>query len=208
MAAHGGHPPTSLGLDMRKLGMWTFIGSESIFFGTLIANFFRWRSSSEGGLGPENLDINLTGAGAFVLLMSSLTMVLGLAAIKSGRMGRYRLWIAATVALGVVFIGIQTYEFTNFGVEGLGMGSSLFGGAFFALTGFHGLHVVIGVIWLAFLLIFKVGKDIRPDGAGHVDEGDHSVISVEICGLYWHFVDLVWVFIFTLIYLLPSVPSA
>ena len=96
MAAHGGHTHTSLGLDMRKLGMWTFIGSESVFFGTLIANFFRWRSSSEGGLGPEHLDINLTGAGAFVLLMSSLTMVLALAGIKSGRLDRYRLWIAAT----------------------------------------------------------------------------------------------------------------
>lgn len=202
MATHGGHTHTSLGLDMRKLGMWTFIGSESIFFGTLIANFFRWRSSSEGGLGPEHLDINLTGAGAFVLLMSSLTMVLGLAAIKSGRLDRYKLWIAATAALGVVFTCIQIYEFTHFGLHDLGMSSSLFGGAFFALTGFHGLHVVIGVIWLVFLLIFKVGKDIKP---GHVSADNHSVISVEICGLYWHFVDLVWVFIFTLIYLLPSV---
>ena len=203
MAIHGGHPPTSLGLDMRKVGMWTFIGSESIFFGTLIANFFRWRGSSEGGLGPEDLDINLTGAGAFVLLMSSLTMVLALAAIRSGRMDRYRLWIASTAALGIVFIGLQTFEFTSFGLEGLGMGSSLFGGAFFALTGFHGLHVLIGVIWFAFLLIFRVGRYNSQGGPVAID--DHSVISVEICGLYWHFVDLVWVFIFTLIYLLPAV---
>jgi cytochrome c oxidase subunit 3/cytochrome o ubiquinol oxidase subunit 3 len=202
MAAHGGHTHTSLGLDMRKLGMWTFIGSESVFFGTLIANFFRWRSSSEGGLGPEHLDINLTGAGAFVLLMSSLTMVLALAGIKSGRLDRYRLWIAATAALGIAFTCIQIYEFAHFGLHDLGMSSSLFGGAFFALTGFHGLHVVIGVIWLIFLLVFKVGKDIEP---GHVPADNHSVISVEICGLYWHFVDLVWVFIFTLIYLLPAV---
>ncbi len=203
MAAQGGHPATSLGLDMRKLGMWTFIGSESIFFGTLIANFFRWRGSSEGGLGPEDLDINLTGAGAFVLLMSSLTMVLALAAIRSGRMKQYRLWIGATAGLGLIFMGIQAFEFTTFGLEGLGMGSSLFGGAFFALTGFHGLHVVIGVIWFAFLLIFRVGKDIEP--GEHVSSDNHSFVSVEICGLYWHFVDLVWVFIFTLIYLLPAV---
>ena len=203
MAAHGGHPATSLGLDMRKLGMWTFIGSESIFFGTLIANFFRWRGSSEGGLGPEDLDINLTGAGAFVLLMSSLTMVLALAAMRSGRMKQYRLCIASTAALGIVFIGMQAFEFTSFGLEGLGMSSSLFGGAFFALTGFHGLHVVVGVIWLISLLIFGVGRDIKP---GEQVAGDHhSFISAEICGLFWHFVDLAWVFIFTLIYLLPSI---
>ncbi|MDP6758722.1 MAG: cytochrome c oxidase subunit 3 [Chloroflexota bacterium] len=203
MATHGEYPPTSLGLDMRKLGMWTFIGSESIFFGTLIANYFRWRGSHEGGLGPEDLDINLTGAGAFVLLMSSLTMVLGLAAIRSGNLKRYKLWIAATAALGLVFIGIQAFEFANFGVEGLGMGSSLFGGAFFALTGFHGLHVVIGVVWLLALLIYRVGKDVSPENATTGGEEHPSVVSVEICGLYWHFVDLVWVFIFTLIYLLP-----
>ena len=198
-----GTPPPASAWTCARWGCGRSSARESIFFGTLIANFFRWRGSSEGGLGPEDLDINLTGAGAFVLLMSSLTMVLALAAIRSGRMDRYRLWIASTAALGIVFIGIQTFEFTSFGLEGLGMGSSLFGGAFFALTGFHGLHVLIGVIWFAFLLIFRVGRDIPQGGPVAID--DHSVVSVEICGLYWHFVDLVWVFIFTLIYLLPAV---
>ena len=130
-------------------------------------------------------------------------MVLALAAMRSGRMKQYRLWIASTAALGIVFIGMQAFEFTSFGLEGLGMSSSLFGGAFFALTGFHGLHVVVGVIWLISLLIFGVGRDIKP---GEQVAGDHhSFISAEICGLFWHFVDLAWVFIFTLIYLLPSI---
>lgn len=195
--------------------MWAFIGSESIFFTTLIANFFINRTSERlTGLGPDDLDINLTGLGAFVLLMSSLTMVLALAAIRDGNNNHFRWWILATAALGSSFLAIQTYEFTNFALEGKGMSSNLFGASFFALTGFHGTHVLIGVIWLFSLVIFNVGKRAtRPlayvvgaDGelASHRGPSDGGAgIPVELCGLYWHFVDLVWVFIFTLIYLLP-----
>ena len=210
------HPPTSLGQDMRKLGMWTFIGSESLFFATLIANFFIWRGSGEGGLGPGHLDINLTGVGAFVLLMSSLTMVLALRGLRAGNSISYRNYILATAALGSVFLGIQVYEFTHFGLEGLGMTSSMFGAAFFILTGFHGAHVFFGVVWLISLLVFKVGENARQPlqytvgveeelpAAPDAGSDGGSYVSVELCGLYWHFVDLVWVFIFTLIYLLPA----
>ena len=209
------HPPTSLGLDMRKLGMWTFLGSESLFFGTLIANFFVHRSSVRGhGLTPNDLDINLTGLGAFILLMSSLTMVLALAALKDGRRAKYRRWILATALLGTSFLGIQVYEFTEFALHGKGMSSNMFGASFFALTGFHGVHVLIGVIWLFSVYFLGVGRDVRRPleyvvGASgkvrsHRGPSDGGAgIPVEMCGLYWHFVDLVWVFIFTLIYLLP-----
>jgi len=212
---HTGHPPTSLGLDMRKLGMWTFIGSESIFFATLIANYFIWRPSHEGGLGPQHLDINLTGAGAFVLLMSSLTMVLALAGLREGNQRKYTRNILLTAGLGTVFLCIQVYEFTHFWSKGYWLTESMFGGSFFILTGFHGAHVFWGVVWLVSLLVFRVGRGARrplgfrvgvddklpADPAEATDGG--SYVSVELCGLYWHFVDLVWVFIFTLIYLLP-----
>lgn len=213
---HHSPPGVGLGLDMRKLGMWTFIGSESLFFATLIANFFIWRNSSEGGLGPHDLDINLTGLGAFVLLMSSLTMVLALRGLREGNTIAYRNYILATAGLGTFFLGIQVYEFTHFGLHGLGMTSSMYGASFFVLTGFHGAHVFWGVVWLLALLVFKVGENARrplqyavgveeelPSGPDAGTDGG-SYVSVEMCGLYWHFVDLVWVFIFTLIYLLPA----
>ena len=212
------HPPTSLGLDMRKVGMWVFIGSECLFFGTLIANFFVHRSSSRAdyceGLTQADLAISLTGFGAFVLLMSSLTMVLGLAALRDGRRRSYRGWILGTAGLGSIFLAIQALEFTTFALEGKGMSSNMFGASFFALTGFHGTHVLIGVVWLLSLVFLRVGTESRRPlefsvGAEsgvrtHREPSDGGAgISVELCGLYWHLVDLVWVFIFTLIYLLP-----
>ena len=216
---HGAaHPPTSLGLDMRKVGMWTFLGSESLFFATLITNFFINRSSEHkdycNGLTQADLAIGLTGIGAFILLMSSLTMVLALAALKDGNRRMYRTWILSTALLGGSFLCIQIYEFTEFALHGKGMSSNMFGASFFALTGFHGTHVLIGVIWLSSLLFLRVGENVkRPleyvvgGQAGlrsHREPSDGGAgIPVELCGLYWHFVDLVWVFIFTLIYLLP-----
>ncbi len=212
------HPPTSLGLDMRKVGMWTFLGSESLFFATLITNFFINRSSERAdycdGLTQADLGIALTGVGAFVLLMSSLTMVLALAALKDGNQRMYKKWILCTALLGASFLCIQIYEFTEFALEGKGMSSNMFGASFFALTGFHGTHVLIGVIWLSSLLFLRVGGNVRRpleyvvgDQAGlrshREPSGGGAGIPVEMCGLYWHFVDLVWVFIFTLIYLLP-----
>lgn len=209
------HPPTSLGLDMRKVGMWTFLGSESLFFATLITNFFVHRDSPRGtGLTPDDLDINLTGIGAFVLLMSSLTMVLALAALKDGKRSKFRAWILSTALLGASFLGIQVYEFTEFALHDKGMSSNMFGASFFALTGFHGTHVLIGVIWLLSVYFLGVGKNARRpleyvvgesgDVRSHREPSDGgAAIPVELCGLYWHFVDLVWVFIFTLIYLLP-----
>ena len=163
---------------------------------------------------PDDLDINLTGLGAFILLMSSLTMVLALAALRDGRRSKFRLWILSTALLGVSFIGIQAFEFTEFALDEKGMSSNMFGASFFALTGFHGTHVLIGVIWLLSVYFLGVGKNVRRPleyvvGApgkvrSHREPSDGgAAVPVELCGLYWHFVDLVWVFIFTLIYLLP-----
>lgn len=203
-AGHGPaeHPPTSTGLDHRKLLMWAFLASDCMFFGSLIATYLIYRGRTEElvlagqGEGPtphEILDIPYTSVSAFVLLMSSLTMVLALAAIQKGDHRGLRIWLAATALLGSIFLGGQYFEFTSFYHEGLGLTTNMFGTTFFTLTGFHGTHVTIGVIWLLSILIVSLRGGVSQDQA----------LNVEIAGLYWHFVDIVWIVIFTLVYLIP-----
>jgi heme/copper-type cytochrome/quinol oxidase subunit 3 len=183
-----------LGIDHRKLAMWTFLGSECFFFGTLIATYLAYNGRSVVGPHPhEILNIPLTTLSTFDLLMSSLLMVLALAAAQRGDRRQTRLWLTGTIVFGLIFLGFQAYEFTHFVHEGLTLQTNLFGSTFFTLTGFHGGHVAIGVIWLATLLIL----DLR----GRLAVSD--ALKVEIAGLYWHFVDIVWIAIFTLVYLFP-----
>jgi len=190
---HDDHHYTSTGQNSRKVLFWTFIGSECMFFGSLIATYLIYRGRDKVGPHPhEILNIPLTSVSAFVLLMSSLTMVLALAAIQRGNMGKTRLWLAATATLGMMFVGFQIYEFNHFVHEGLTLSTNLFGSTFYVLTGFHGTHVLVGVIWLWTLFFLTFTKRIGPG----------NDLDVEICGLYWHFVDVVWIAIFTLIYLL------
>jgi heme/copper-type cytochrome/quinol oxidase subunit 3 len=166
-----------------------------MFFGSLISTYLVYRGRSVQGPTPhEILDIPVTSVSTFVLLMSSLAMVLALAGIQRGDMRRFRLWIGATAALGLVFLGFQVYEFSTFSHEGLTLQTNLFGSTFFTLTGFHGAHVTVGVIWLLSLLGFSLAGRLGPEHA----------LRVEIAGLYWHFVDVVWIVIFTVVYLLTS----
>src|SRR5438270_3315130 len=189
------HPHTSTGLDSRKLLMWAFLASDCMFFGTLIATYMVYKNRSlDGPLPREIFDVPYTSVSAFVLLLSSLTMVLALAAIQRGEERRMRVWLSATALLGCVFLGGQFYEFTTFYREGLTLSRNLFGSSFFTLTGFHGTHVAIGVFWLGSL----VAQSFR----GRLHQ-EHSLL-VEIAGLYWHFVDIVWILIFTLVYLIPD----
>jgi heme/copper-type cytochrome/quinol oxidase subunit 3 len=188
------HQLGGLGLDHRKLAMWAFIGSECLFFGTLIATYMTYRGRSVVGPHPhEILNVPLTTLSSFDLLMSSLLMVLALAAVQRGDHRQTRLWLAGTICFGAAFLGFQAYEFIHFVREGLTLQQNLFGSTFFVLTGFHGGHVAIGVIWLLTLLILEVRGRLAP-----VDS-----VKVEIAGLYWHFVDVVWIVIFPLVYLIP-----
>ena len=194
---HSEHPPTSTGMDHRKLLMWAFLTSDTMFFGSLIATYLTYRGRAEDlGEGPypsEIFDIPFTSVSAFVLLMSSLTMVLALAAIQKGNQRGLRIWLLATALLGSMFVGGQYFEFTEFVHEGLGLTTNMFGSSFYVLTGFHGAHVTIGVIWLLTLVFVSL--------RGGTTQGDS--LDVEIAGLYWHFVDIVWIVIFTLVYLIP-----
>src|SRR5213080_3144269 len=183
-----------LGVDHRKLAMWVFLGSECFLFGTLIAAYMAYKGRSVVGPHPhEILNLPITTLSTFDLLMSSLLMVLALAAVRRGDRFQSRLWLAGTAFFGLIFLGFQAYEFTSFVHEGLTLQTNLFGSTFFVLTGFHGGHVTLGVIWLLTLL----GLDLR----GRL--GTPDAVKVEVAGLYWHFVDVVWIVIFTLVYLIP-----
>lgn len=186
---------TSTGLSNTKLAMWMFLGSECLLFGGLISTYMLYRNRSSDGIGPDQLwDIPFTSASSFVLLMSSLTMVLAVSAAKRKDDQRTRLWLTCTALLGGLFVAGQVYEFTIFYREGLGYTSSLFSSSFYTLTGFHGVHVSIGII----MLMSLVGMLLKGRIAGDKAE------TVEMIGLYWHFVDIVWVVIFTLVYLIPA----
>ena len=186
---------TSTGLSNNKLAFWMFLGSECLLFGGLISTYFLYRGRVADGPSSKDIyDIPFTSVSSFVLLMSSLTMVLAVSAARREDVRRMRLWLVTTALLGTTFIGGQVYEFTTFYREGLGYSTSLFGSSFYTLTGFHGAHVTVGIIMLLSLVIITVRGKIpgnRPE-------------VVEIIGLYWHFVDIVWIVIFTLVYLIPS----
>ena len=173
--------------------MWAFLGSDTLFFGTLIATHLVYRGRGTG-IHEEIFDIPITSVSTFVLLMSSLAMVLALAGFQQNKIGSGRLWLAATALLGSVFIGFQMFEFTEFAQHGLTPRSNLFGSTFFIMTGFHGTHVAVGVLWL-WSLFFASFK-------GKIHQGNS--LEVEIAGLYWHFVDIVWIVIFGVVYLVGA----
>ena len=203
-AAHE-HAPTSTGLDNRKLLMWLFLASECLFFGSLIGTYLLYRNRSNAPPFPTDrtingihyhgvFDIPFTSISAFVLLMSSVSMVLALSAIQRNDKKGLQVWLMCTALLGMVFLAGQAFEFTTFVHSGLTLHSNLFGTTFFVLTGFHGAHVSVGVLIL--LSLFVGARQGRLDHT--------KSLNIELAGLYWHFVDIVWIVIFTLVYLLQS----
>ncbi len=177
----------------RKAAMWVFLGSECMFFGALISTFLLYRSETrDGPTATEIFDIPFTSASSFILLMSSLTMVLAHHAFHRHDMRRARIWILATATLGGLFLAGQIFEFTEFVHEGLKLSTSPFGSSFYVLTGFHGAHVAIGVIMLLGMFVLSLSGKLN----------HHEGLNVELVGLYWHFVDIVWIVIFTVVYLL------
>jgi heme/copper-type cytochrome/quinol oxidase subunit 3 len=197
---------TSTGLNSNKIAIWAFIGSECFFFASLISTYLIYKGRSVVGPFPHEvcnpplcatplkpiLNIPVTSMSTFVLLMSSLAMVLAHSAVVRGDRKYSKIWLAATAALGTTFLGFQAFEFTSFVHEGLKLQTNLFGSSFFVLTGFHGAHVTAGVLWLVTLLFIDIRRGLEP----------REAINVDICALYWHFVDVVWIAIFTLVYLI------
>jgi len=189
----GGH--SSTGLSNNKLAMWLFLGSECLLFGGLISTYMLYRGRIGDGPGPDQVySIPFTSVSSFVLLMSSLTMVLAVSSARIHDEERTRLWLTVTALLGATFVGGQVFEFTEFYRHGLGFTTSLFGSSFYTLTGFHGVHVSVGIVMLMALVGMLKANRVT---------GDKAEV-VELVGLYWHFVDIIWILIFTLVYLIPA----
>jgi cytochrome c oxidase subunit 3 len=178
-------------LSHRKLGMWVFLASEVMFFSSLIGAFvaFKIEDGFEGI--AEILNLPLATVGTSVLIISSFAVVMGLEALQGGDRRVFTHWMIVTLALGLTFVGIQALEWSELFDHHIDE-TTLFGTAFFTTTGFHGLHVIGGVVWLTLLLI-------------KFHQGAYTAerhLPVELFGLYWHFVDVVWIVLFTVIYLI------
>ena len=209
IASHGyADVAPSLQVTQTKLGMWVFLSSEVVFFTGLIGAFLFFRVTgkiTEAELHHFNQAVSFFGLrtlipawlivslNTFILLASSFAVVLGLDSLIDGRLPRVSMYLVGVLLLGAVFIMFQGVEWTNLFAEGVTPTSGVFGTAFFVLTGFHGLHVIGGLVWLlVFLLPRAFTGRLRPQ----------NTPDVELFGLYWHFVDIVWIVLFTLIYLL------
>ena len=276
MSSHAGtidhhhDPSTSTGIPNKKLLMWTFLASDCMFFGALISTHLIYRlHPMPDAPSPKNIfSIELTSFSTFILLMSSLMMALAVTAIQKGNLKSMRWSILTTIFFGSIFLGCQVYEFQEFiEVKKMTITNSMLGTTFFTLTGTHGTHVAIGVLWLILMYVssfqppeagrntawflrhgihfaviigaillaifstlalvhtLHTGENLGAFFGGHfamlagllaciaagvflarpngpVNFGEANAIDVESMGLYWHFVDIVWIVIFTAVYLL------
>ncbi len=190
----GGAAPFAMG--SKKLGMWLFIISDALTFSALLLaySYLRLANADWPKPFPFSPSIIFSTGMTIVLLASSLTMVMAVAAASRGNRGAAVKWILATIVGGAAFIGLHLTEWVHLIEEGVRpfsnpWGSPLFGAVFFGVTGLHMTHVAIGLIYLG----------ITAAGFGR---GKFSAEDVEVSGLYWHFVDLVWMFVFPLVYLM------
>jgi heme/copper-type cytochrome/quinol oxidase subunit 3 len=207
------------GVYNEKLGIWVFLGSEVMFFTALIGSYIILRFANPGAFAHPGgvLNIPITAINTFLLICSSVTMVKAFAAANMGDMAKMKLYLVATTLIGASFVGVQVYEYLHLihagflpsGIrEGselaeraaageLGLGSAdpavagVYGSSFYTMTGFHGFHVTCGVVCMAYVTL----KAFR----GKYTQADHR--GIEVVGLYWHFVDLVWIILFTIVYL-------
>ncbi|HXC02902.1 MAG TPA: heme-copper oxidase subunit III [Opitutaceae bacterium] len=269
---HHHDPSTTTGIPNKKLLMWTFLASDCMFFGCLISTHLIYRLHPPPG-NPSPREIfnpPLTSFSTFILLMSSLLMALAVNAIQRGNVRSMRHMLLGTIFFGCIFLTCQVYEFTDFVmVKHMTITNCILGSTFFTLTGTHGCHVAIGVLWLVLMyirsfqpadvstnrlwfgrtllhiagfiaaigltmylvldfvhmaqdgtlsgyvrkdalaiagaIIAYIGLNLLSRTRGAVDFGEANAIDVESMGLYWHFVDIVWIVIFTVVYLLEYI---
>ena len=176
-----------------KLGMWNFLAADAMSFGGLLCAYGALRYGDPNWPKPSSiLGIQLTAAMTFLLVCSSLTLVESLAGFRAGNQAKLKKFLAMTIVGGILFLSCQAYEWTHLIEHGQSIQKNNFGASFFVLTGFHGLHVLSGVGYLSIILVrAMLGTYTEP----HNNE-------LEIAALYWHFVDLVWILVFTFVYLL------
>lgn len=185
--------PANRLLDIRKLGVWLFLVSEVIFFTALIGGSLIIRFSSDTWPEPgEVLNILLTSLNTFILICSSVTIVKALDSVQKGNQRAMKRFLLLTLLCGFFFLGVQVYEYDKLiNHEGLS-GATAYGMTFFIQTGFHGAHVFIGVVWLLIVIAKAFAGLYSRD----------NWVGIEAFALYWHFVDLVWILLFTIVYLI------
>ena len=191
--AHAAPASTATGIPNGKLGIWVFLASEVMFFGGLIAAYIVLRSGHPHWPGPEgHLDARLGTLNTLVLICSSTTIVLALAAAKRGAKAAIRRWLLVTVLLGATFLVIKGFEYHAKFSHHILPSTNVFWSCYFVLTGFHALHVLGGIAF-NLVVLASTFDPVSWSARGH---------RLELAGLYWHFVDIVWIFLFPLLYLL------
>ena len=198
--AHGElpHEPEKATLEGRNkvMGFWLFLGGESVLFGTLFASYIALRSQTgDGPLATELFKLSTVAIATFILLTSSLTSVFATQALHQNKPKAMLGWLLITVILGLGFLGLEIFEFYEYVHEGHKFSTSAFSTSFYTLVGFHGAHVLFGVVWISILMgqVLKKGLTVV------------TAPKAYVAGLYWHFIDVVWVFIFTVVYLMGKV---
>lgn len=192
------HEPEKATLEGRNkvLGFWLFLGGETVLFGTLFSAFLALRHQVLDGPQPSELfKLSLVAAATAILLTSSLTSVFAIQALHNHNVKALINWLIVTVVLGLGFLGLEIYEFYHYVHEGHGFTTSAFSSSFYTLVGFHGAHVAFGIVWISSIIgqLMKKGLTVV------------TAPKVYVAGMYWHFIDVVWVFIFTVVYLMGKV---
>lgn len=180
----------------KILGFWFFMAAETTLFATMFGMYLALRGSTMGGPTPQELfQLPLVATSTLVLLTSSLTSVLGIMGMHENDANKMLKWFAITILLGAIFLGLEVYEFIEYAHEGHTITSSAFGSSFYLLLGTHGSHVLFGVLWILGLIIQGRQQGITV----------HNAPKFYVASLYWHFIDLVWIFIFTVVYLMGMI---
>ena len=193
MTGHEPHMDPATAREAATLGIWTFLATEVLLFGGLFTAYVIFRIQYPRMFYDDHLKLDrvLGAVNTIVLIGSSLTVALGISAIRKGRVGLLRMYLSFTILLAATFLGIKYVEYTEKFSHGLSPGTDIFFSLYFMLTGLHGIHVLAGMVVLGAVLYLA--------GKGKYSESYHT--PVEISGLYWHFVDLVWIYLFPLLYL-------
>jgi cytochrome c oxidase subunit 3 len=193
------HEPEKATLEGRNkvLGFWLFLGAETVLFGTLFSAFLALRHQVGDGnpSAQELFELSTTAWATFILLTSSLTSVFAIQSMHTNKVKSMIVWLIITILLGLGFLGLEIVEFANYVDEGHKFSTSAFSTSFYTLVGFHGAHVLFGILWIGILIaqIFKKGLNVT------------TAPKIYVAGIYWHFIDVVWVFIFTVVYLMGKV---
>jgi cytochrome c oxidase subunit 3 len=192
------HEPEKATMEGRNkvLGFWLFLGAETVLFGTLFSAFLALRHNIGDGPKPSELfELPMVFAATMILLFSSLMSVFAVQAMHRNQVKPMLGWLLITIVLGLAFLGLEIYEFTNYVKEGHRMNTSAFSSSFYTLVGFHGAHVAFGVLWIGLLILQILKKGLTVVTAP----------KIYVSAIYWHFIDVVWVFIFTVVYLMGKV---